>query len=77
VEDLIIKGEGFRINKYKEGNKTNKCKKLLYGPEGLSKERRDYLQEIIDKWTEESLQERKEECRNRASKIKFPKNNSA
>jgi hypothetical protein len=69
VEDLIIKGKGFRINKYMEGNKT----KLLYGPEGLSKERRDYLQEIIDKWTEEGLQERKEECRNRASKTKSPK----
>jgi hypothetical protein len=38
----------------------NKSKKLLYGLEGLSKERRDYIQEIIDKWIEEGLQERKE-----------------
>ena len=38
----------------------NKSKKLLYGLEGLSKERRDYIQEIIDKWIQEGLQERKE-----------------
>jgi DNA polymerase III alpha subunit len=60
VEDLIIKGKDSRINKSKEGNKMNKSKKLLYGLEGVSKERRDYIQEIIDKWIEEDLQERKE-----------------
>ena len=60
MEDLIIKGKNSRINKSKKGNKMNKSKKLLYGLEGLSKERRDCLQEIIDKWIEEGLQGRKE-----------------
>ena len=38
----------------------NESNKLLYGLEGLNEERRDCLQEIIDKWIEEGLQERKE-----------------
>jgi hypothetical protein len=33
----------------------NKSNKLLYGLEGLSEERRDCLQESIDKWIEEGL----------------------
>jgi hypothetical protein len=77
VEDLIIKGKDFRINKSKEVNKMNKSNKLLYGLEGLSEERRDCLQEIIDKWIEEGLQECKKERWNRASKTKPQKNNSA
>ena len=56
-----------------EGNKMNKSKKILYVLEDLSKEKRDYLQEIIDKWIEEGLQERKEEHRNLASKTKSQK----
>ena len=49
----------------------------LYDAETLSQERIDILQEMIDNWKAEDANKRKQERRERASKTKSKKNNSA
>ncbi len=49
----------------------------LYDVEGLSQERIDIIQEMIDKWRVEDSNKRKEERRKRASNTKTKKSKSA
>lgn len=74
IEDLLKTGKESRISKSKEGEKMEG---KLYDVEGLSQERIDILQEMIDNWKAEDARKRKEERKQRASITKSKKNNSA
>jgi hypothetical protein len=67
------KGNESRIIKSKEGKKMEG---KLYDVEGLSQERIDILQEMIDNWKTEDASKRKEERKKREYKTKSKKNNS-
>jgi transcriptional regulator with XRE-family HTH domain len=67
-------GKESRINKTKEGKKMEG---KLYDIEGLSQERIDILQEMIDNWKAEDAEKRKEERKKRASKTKSKKSKTA
>lgn len=67
-------GKESQINKSKEGgNMEGK----LYDVEGLSQERIDIIQEMIDNWKVEDANKRKEERRKRTSITKSKKSKSA
>jgi hypothetical protein len=68
------KGKDSQINKTKEGRKMEG---KLYDVEGLSQERLDIIQEMIDNWKAEDASKRKEERRKRASKNESKKSNTA
>jgi len=70
IEDLLKTGKKSRINNSKEGKKMEG---KLYDVEGLSQERIDILQEMIDNWKIEDANKRKKERRKRASKTKLKK----
>ena len=62
------KGKEAQINKFKE--RKERVEGKLYDLEGLSQERLDLLQEMIDNWKVEDANKRKEEHKKRASKNK-------
>jgi len=70
IEDLLKTGKKSRINNSKEGKKMEG---KLYDVVGLSLERFDILQEMIDNWKIEDANKRKKERRKRASKTKLKK----
>ncbi len=75
IEELIKKGKESQINKSKERKKRVEGK--LYDVEGLSQEKLDILQEMIDNWKGEEANKRKEERRKRAYKTISKKSKSA
>jgi len=82
MEELIIgkitserKGKESQINKSKE--RKERVEGKLYDIEGLSQERLDKIQEMIDNWKVEDANKRKEERRKRASKSESKKSKSA
>jgi plasmid maintenance system antidote protein VapI len=75
IEELKKNGKESQINKSKERKKRVEGK--LYDVEGLSQEKLDILQEMIDNWKGEEANKRKEERRKRAYKTKYKKSKSA
>ena len=69
------KGKESQINKFKE--RKERVEGKLYDIEGLSQERLDKIQEMIDNWKVEDANKRKEERRKRASKSESKKSKSA
>ena len=69
------KGNESRINKSKE--RKERVEGKLYDIEGLSQERIDIIQEMIDNWKIEDANNRKEERRKRTSKSESKKSKSA